>query len=95
MNTINSSDSIGSTIHSNRSDKSRDVIPGQKKSTHTDQLSPVLPNLGNLAKEVESSGEDIRSEVVEHARKLLDDPDWLSDYNIDGLANKLIDIEKI
>ena len=51
--------------------------------------------MSKLADEAARSGEDIRPEAIDRAQKLLQDPSWLSDYNIDGLAGKLIDIENI
>jgi len=54
-----------------------------------------LTNLNSLAEEARNTSDDIRPEAVQRAQALLKDPDWLSDYNIDGLANKLIDAENL
>ena len=36
---------------------------------------------------------DIREDIVERAKKLVDDPNWLNDSNISALTDKLISVE--
>ena len=59
-----------------------------------DESSKVsLTNLSELSDRVEQSGDNIRPEIVERAKLLLDDPDWLSDENIDKMVGKIIQNE--
>ena len=47
----------------------------------------------DLSAKVASSDADIREDVVERAKKLVDDPNWLNDSNISALTEKLISVE--
>ena len=59
-----------------------------------DESSKVsLTNLSELSDRVEQSGDNIRPEIIERAKLLLDDPDWLSDENIDKMVGKIIQNE--
>jgi hypothetical protein len=46
--------------------------------------------LSNLAR---SSAPDIREAVVENAKRLLADPNWLSDDNLESLSAKILQNE--
>lgn len=63
------------------------------EQTSTSNISNTSPSLPNLADKVSSSSSDIREDVIARAEKLLDDPNWLSDENLDRLASRLIDNE--
>lgn len=94
MNSINTSESFGLSNQSSRVDKT--VSSSRKENLGSiNSLSHSLPDLGKLSNDAANSGEDIRPEAIARAKELLGDANWLSDYNIDGLANKLIDIENI
>tara|TARA_B100001093_G_scaffold487321_1_gene523474 strand:- start:1032 stop:1313 length:282 start_codon:yes stop_codon:yes gene_type:complete len=59
-----------------------------------DESSKVsLTNLSELSDRVEQSGDNIRPDIVERAKLLLDDPGWLSDENIDKMVGKIIQNE--
>ena len=68
-------------------------IPISSEQTSTSNISSTAPVLPNLADKVSSSSSDIREDVIARAEKLLDDPNWLSDENLDRLASRLIDNE--
>ena len=63
----------------------------QSKSSEVTKVS--LTNISELADRADSSAKDIRPEVVEKAKILLDDPNWLSDENIDKMVGKIIQNE--
>jgi hypothetical protein len=58
-----------------------------------------LDNNGNLnaasdlSKSAHDGSADIREDVVEKAKQLLNDPDWLSDDNLFNLSSKLLQNE--
>jgi hypothetical protein len=67
---------------------------GDTPITKADKSSKVsLTNLSELSDRIEQSGDNIRPEIVERAKLLLDDPDWLSDENIDKMVGKIIQNE--
>ena len=47
----------------------------------------------DLSKSARDSSTDIRQDVVEKAKRLLDDPNWLSDDNLFNLSSKLLQNE--
>jgi len=95
MNPINPSENTGLSNTHIRIDKPVVFSAKSQNTESTGSLSNSLPDLNKLAIHASQAGEDIRMEAVERAQKLIDDPNWLSDYNIDGLADKLLDIENI
>jgi hypothetical protein len=62
-------------------------------------LTTPLDNNGNLnavsdlTKSASDSSPDIREDVVEKAKRLLADPNWLSDDNLLNLSSKLLQNE--
>jgi hypothetical protein len=48
-----------------------------------------------LASDAKNTGEEIRGDVIARAEKLLSDPNWLSDSNLDSLADRILSIEDI
>ena len=51
------------------------------------------PTFTDLSTQVDKSTCDVRPEVVANAKKLLEDPDWLSDSNLENLSSKMLSIE--
>lgn len=67
-------------------------IPSSPDTTSTTNLTK-LDALNQLTKNSISSSPDIREEKIREATRLLDDPDWLSDKNIDLLSAKILQVE--
>ena len=63
------------------------------KPTSTEASKVSLTDLGELADRVDQSAKDVRPEVIERAKLLLDDPNWMSDENIDRMVGKIIQNE--
>ena len=52
-----------------------------------------LTDISELADRASKSADDIRPEAVEHAKRLLSDPDWLNDTSLEKLADKILSTE--
>jgi len=52
-----------------------------------------LNAVADLSKSAHDGSADIREDVVEKAKQLLNDPDWLSDDNLFNLSSKLLQNE--
>lgn len=52
-------------------------------------------DLSSLTSEAKSTGDEIREDVIARAEKLLSDPNWLSDSNLDSLADRILSVEDI
>ncbi len=63
------------------------------KPTSAEASKVSLTDLGELADRVDQSAKDVRPEVIERAKLLLDDPNWMSDENIDRMVGKIIQNE--
>jgi hypothetical protein len=61
----------------------------------SENSKPNLDALSDLSKAANNSSPEIREDVVMNARKLLEDPNWLSDENLSLLSSKILDIESI
>ena len=48
-----------------------------------------LTDISDIANRVENSSPELRNDVIAKAQSLLNDPDWLSDSNLDRLATKI------
>ncbi|OUW38286.1 MAG: hypothetical protein CBD35_04440 [Verrucomicrobia bacterium TMED175] len=53
-----------------------------------------LDALNQLTKNSITSSPDIREDKIREARKLLNDPNWLSDENLDLLSAKILQVEQ-
>jgi len=59
------------------------------------EASISLPDISSLARAAHASGPDIRPEAILRAEKLLNDPNWLSDSNLDVLADRILTNEDL
>jgi hypothetical protein len=64
-------------------------------STVASEEVSLISDIKNLAKAAENSDPDIRPDVVAKAEKLLNDPNWLSDSNLDALADRILSTEDL
>ena len=48
-----------------------------------------LTDISDIANRVENSSPELRNDIIAKAQSLLNDPDWLSDSNLDRLATKI------
>jgi hypothetical protein len=65
--------------------KTKDSAPNQAILPRADLTD--IPSLANTSM---NSGPDLRPDVLARAEKLLNDPDWLNDSNLDALAQRLM-----
>ena len=81
-------------VGQNRSDftGSTKSVPS-KVTKDSSENSVSLTDLSSISEKVNQSEPDIRPDVIARAQTLLDDPNWLSDENLDSLAEKLIEVE--
>jgi len=63
--------------------------PGRTSTTNPTKLDA----LNELTKNSIFSSPDIREEKIREVTKLLNDPDWLSDENLDLLSAKILQVE--
>jgi ribosome assembly protein YihI (activator of Der GTPase) len=69
-------------------------VSRDNQTNNTDNsLNPSLTNLSELSQLAESSQLDIREDAIRRATSLLNDPDLLSDKNLDSLASKITQLE--
>lgn len=70
----------------------KQVLAPLKKSS-----SAIDSKLSNISAFSESASAlpDIRNDAIERARLLINDPNWLSDQNLDSLASKIAKVENL
>ena len=97
MDSVQGYEKQGSSLASNGIAKANTSIPATKPIANitTDESKVSLTDLSDLASRASESQSDIRPDVIARAQTLLNDPDWLNDDNLDVLAERLIDFEKI
>jgi len=61
----------------------------------TIQPSSSLTDITSLVKAAAASSPEIRPEALARGAELLNDPSWLSDSNIEVLAERLIDTDQL
>ena len=54
-----------------------------------------ITDLSSLTSEAQSTGDEIREDVIARAEKLLSDPNWVSDSSLDSLADRILSVEDI
>ena len=63
----------------------------------TKSVSALDSKLSNISTYSESASAlpDIRNDAIQRARLLINDPNWLSDQNLDSLASKIAKVENL
>ena len=56
-------------------------------------LDSNVADLSNLVTHAKDSSPDIRADVIDRAKLLLSDPNWLNDDNLSKLSEKLLQVE--
>ena len=64
-------------------------------STSANEISEKISNLSQLSIKAADSSDDVRPDVMDRARALLGDPNWLNNNNLDLLAGKIVDEEQL
>jgi hypothetical protein len=60
----------------------------------SDSLNSII-DLSSLTSDAKNAGDEIRGDVISRAEKLLSDPNWLNDSNLDSLADRILSVEDI
>lgn len=60
----------------------------------SDSLNSII-DLSSLTADAQNTGEEIREDVIARAEKLLSDPNWLNDSNLDSLSDRILSVEDI
>ncbi len=91
MDGINTSRNNDSILRGVRSVKVGSPSAAYENPTPTasSSVDASLNKLSGLVSKAESAGNDLRQDKIERARRLLEDPNWLNDQNLDRLAAKL------
>lgn len=63
------------------------------ESKNVDSQKVNLTDLSELAQRASDSSTDVRPDAIERAQALLADPNWPSDADLEGLADKLLTTE--
>ena len=63
--------------------------------TSGNDISKKISNLSQLSLKAADSSVDVRPNVMERARTLLEDPSWPNNDSLDLLAGKIVDEEKL
>jgi hypothetical protein len=69
----------------------------QVSASLTKTASAIDSKLTNISSYSESASAlaDMRNDAIERARLLINDPNWLSDENLDSLASKIAKVENL
>ncbi|MDG1325564.1 MAG: hypothetical protein P8P49_07340 [Opitutales bacterium] len=60
-----------------------------------DEIAVKISNISQLSQKAAESSDDVRPDVMERARTLLDDPNWLNNDSLELLAGKIVDEEQL
>ena len=67
---------------------------GGKESLKQNISNPdKSPEFTDLSTRVANSTSDVRHDVVANAKKLINDPEWLNDANLENLSVKILELE--
>ena len=74
---------------------SKPATPSSSANPGQGVLNTNLTGISELTAKAEHSSPDIRKDAILRAQTLINDPQWLSDENLDLLANKISEQETI
>jgi hypothetical protein len=73
---------------------SQSASTGGKESLKQNISNPdITPEFTDLSTRVANSASDVRHDVVANAKKLINDPEWLNDANLENLSGKILGLE--
>jgi len=85
-------------INQHHSGVAREIPPVDRDAPSepvvSDSLNSII-DLSSLTADAKNTGEEIREDVIARAEKLLSDPNWLNDSNLDSLADRILSVEDI
>jgi len=70
-------------------------VNGHPTETNASVSHNSILDLSSLSAEAKNTGDEIRNDVIARAEKLLSDPNWLNDSNLDSLADRILSVEDI
>lgn len=96
MEGVSASNSAASNIASKRQ-SSPSVQTSHSLSTtlNSQGITHKISSISLLSQKASNSSDDIRADVMERARQILDDPNWPNEEHLSSLANKIIDEENL
>lgn len=80
---------VNSGIASSQSASTGGIESHKQNISNTDKT----PEFTDLSTRVANSASEVRHDVVANAKKLINDPDWLNDANLENLSGKILDLE--
>ena len=87
-----------SNINHHRPGAVRDSLPADNNPI-TEPVVSDSPNsiidISSLSTEARNTGSEVRRDVIARAEKLISDPNWLTDSNLDSLADRILSVEDI
>jgi hypothetical protein len=96
MEGISTSNTTARNVASNRqSNSSVQTSHSLPDSLNAQGISNKISSMSLLSRKVSSSSDDIRADVMERARQLLEDPNWPNEENLSKLSDKIIDEENL
>ena len=96
MEGISASDSASSNIAPKRQSGSTVQTPHSLPTSLNSQgITHKISSISLLSQKASNSSDDVRADVMERARQILDDPNWPNDEHLSNLANKIIDEENL
>ena len=88
VNATSSQSFVNDGISSNK-----DVLSPSLQVTKASEKDINFSKSKDLIKDVTNSMPDNRSDVIERAKKLVADPNWLNDSNLSNLSSRLLVVE--
>ena len=88
VNATSSQSFVNDGISSNK-----DVLSPSLQVTKASEKDINFSKSKDLIEDVTSSMPDNRSDVIERAKKLVADPNWLNDSNLSDLSSRLLVVE--
>lgn len=88
VNATSSQSFVNDGISSNK-----DVRSSSLQVTKTSEKDVNFSKSKDLIEDVTNSMPDNRSDVIERAKKLVADPNWLNDSNLSNLSSRLLVVE--
>ena len=72
---------------------SREISSPSLTSSKSSEKDVNFSKSKDLSSQVSNSGNDVRYDVVERAKQLVNDPNWLNDSNLSNLSSRLLVVE--
>lgn len=91
----NFTDTANNAALRSSAEPSNNTQPNTSSAVSLKSVQANLTSISLVSAQAQQSSPELRQDIIDRAKSLINDPNWLTDNNLDLLADKIGEIENI